>query len=115
MTTFHVNDPARGRELMVLVYPDSANAEFVHSNVQAHEVDAGVRLVPGYGLSTWCGNVAMVESTTRDLTRQYAAQLDRDNQVGPSGLETVDPAQAQPSYAVELDFLAVIDGGIVNL
>jgi hypothetical protein len=104
VTTFRVSDATTGRILMVLVYPDlaTADAETAH-------------LVLGYGLSTWRGNVPLVESTTDDLRRQYAAQLDLANQFGTDGLATAQPVQAQPTYAVDLHFLNVIDGATVNL
>jgi hypothetical protein len=56
-----------------------------------------------------------LSQTTDDLRRQYAAQLDLDNQFGADGLATVQPVQAQPTYAVDLHFLNVIDGATVNL
>jgi hypothetical protein len=47
---------------MVLVYPDLATADVERTKIQAEEAAATAHLVPGYGLSTWRGSIALVES-----------------------------------------------------
>ncbi len=127
VTTFTVSDPAgqegqAGRILMVLVYPDTATANAELGRALAREVEndddqhtsvPAPHLVPGYGPSVLRENVALVESTQQELSRRYAAQLDRDN-LSPIG--TDEPiARGTATYAVDVDFLGVLDNGLVNL
>ena len=118
VTTFHVSDPSSDRVAIVLVYPDSATADQERARAQARDDDAagmGPHLIAGYGYSTWRGNVALVESTTDELVRQYAAEQATDNQVKTGTLPTVEPPNPAPTYAVDLDLISVIDGDTVNL
>src|SRR5215216_6485767 len=57
--TFQVHDPARGRVLMVVIYPSVATAQTVAGR--------GSRLVVGYGDAVWQGNVALVQANQREL------------------------------------------------
>jgi hypothetical protein len=130
VTTFTVSDrsdqgSASGRVLMVLVYPDTATAQSELTRAQAREAAdnadltpaaAGPHLVPGYGPSILLHNVALVESTQQELTRRYAAQLDRDNlAVFGTGQATEPTPAPAAAYAVDLDFLSALDNGIANL
>jgi hypothetical protein len=118
VTTFRVSDPANGRVVMVLVYPDSATADADRSAAQARDTNAegnGPHLVEGYGFSTWRDNVALVESTTDTLARQYAAQQASDNQVSAGIPATVEASDVTPTFAVDLDMIGIIDSNTVNL
>src|SRR5579859_37792 len=70
VSTFRVHDAARGRELLVLVYPDAPAAQTARVQAEAHEpavyADRGPHLVIGYGESAWRGNVALVQTTQAD-------------------------------------------------
>jgi hypothetical protein len=95
-TTFTVQDPAEqnspaARVLMVIVYPDATTAQAAHSQ-DGH-------LVPGYGPT--------------ELARRHAAAVNSDD---PTYVGTTDSTQfADPSTIVGLDFLAVVQNGLVNL
>jgi hypothetical protein len=129
VTTFSVSDQTQqasrtGRVLMVLVYPDSVTAEAERSQAQAREagdtsesftLDHGPHIVPGYGWSLWWRNVAMVESTHQGLARIYAANSDRDSLLMEGAGEVTPFSPAQVTYAVDFDFAALLDHGIVNL
>jgi|SRR5947209_6187243 len=105
-STFRVHDPARGRELMVLVYPDAAAAQIASSR--------GSPLVVGYGESVWRGNVALVQTTQAELDRMFQLQIDRDN-----GVLSIQPSVVRepgvPGYAVDLDFLQALETSAANL
>jgi hypothetical protein len=129
VTTFTVVDPAEqaspsARIVMVLVYPDAATAQAERSRAQGREAadllgrftgDRGPHLVPGYGMSTWRQNVALVQSTRRELEERFAAELDLENMVLISTGAAVAATPAPAIYAVDFEFLAVLDGGVVNL
>ena len=71
----------------------------------------GARLVPGYGPSILQGNVALMESTHATLAQRYAAELNSND---PTHVPTMDEQTVmagEPSFAVGLDFLAVIQTG----
>jgi hypothetical protein len=109
-TTFTVQDPAEqnspaARVLMVIVYPDATTAQAAHSQ-DGH-------LVPGYGPTVWQDNVALVQSSRSELARRHAAAVNSDD---PTYVGTTDSTQfADPSTIVGLDFLAVVQNGLVNL
>jgi hypothetical protein len=106
VSTFRVHDASQGRELMVLVYPDTAAAQIASSQ--------GSRLVVGYGESVWRGNVALVQTTQAELDRALQLQNDRDNGLLPIGSAVVrEPGL--PSYAVDLDFLQALENSAANL
>jgi hypothetical protein len=105
-TTFTVEDPAdQSSVVMVIVYPDAATA-------QADRRD-GAHLVPGYGPTIFQGNVALMQTTRAELARRYAAELNSNDPsyVRSAAAEIV----AEPSTAVGLDFLAVLQPELVNL
>jgi hypothetical protein len=94
VTFFQVRDGlgTTDRVLMVLLYPDSAAARSEHLQAQARDEtaqnwslvysdDHGPRLVPGYGQSVWWQNVALVQSSRRELNQLFTDALDRDNQI----------------------------------
>jgi hypothetical protein len=117
VTTFRVSDPGSDRVLMILVYPDSATADTERVTAEARDDSSagmGPHLIAGYGYSTWRGNVALVQSTTDELARQYAVQQAADSQVtvGAAAVETPNPS---PTFAVDLDLINVIESGTVNL
>jgi hypothetical protein len=118
VTSFRVSDLATGRVVMILVYRDVATADLDRSKAEAHD-DAtagnGPHLIPGYGYSTWRENVALVESTTDDLARQFTAEQAADNQIMTGAPVAVETGNAMPTYAVDLDIINVIDGETVNL
>jgi len=113
--SFRVTDPNSDRVIMVLVYPDSLAAASARDHAQGQEASDQGRLVPGYGLSTWVRNVAIVESTGADLARMYQTALDQDNEVaiGEPGLAVSMPSQ--PTYAVDADLVGVVDNVTANL
>jgi hypothetical protein len=117
--TFRVADPNSSRVVMVLVYPDAATAHLERASAEAREgVASGVgpHLIAGYSASTWIRNVALVQSSTQDLARQYAAEQAADNQLMtgvPTPPESVSAVTT--AYAVDLDILDVLDSGTVNL
>jgi hypothetical protein len=126
VTTFTVSDPAEqgspnARVLMVLVYPDSATAQSERSRAIARDYEDALaasfsdqcpHLIPGYGPSVWRQNVAMVQSTRGELERRYATELDRGNGVSTS---TAGPTPIPVTYAVDLEFLGVLESGVVPL
>ena len=114
VTSLRVFDPRTDRVVMVLVYPDSGVADAQRARSQAIEA-TGSHLVPGYGLSAWHQNVALVESTLEELSRQYAIEQDRHNQMLPGGGGTDEGIRAEITRAVDLDFLSIVDTGIVDL
>ena len=109
---------------MVLVYPDTATARSEMASAQAREAAdnaqltsaaAGPHLVPGYGPSILLHNVALVESSQQELTRQYTAQLDRDNLASFGTGEAMELTPTPTTYAVDSDFLSALDTSIANL
>jgi hypothetical protein len=99
--TFRVTDPTTDRVLMVLVYPDSTTAEAERTRVQALESNNTGRLVPGFGLSAWAGNVALVESTGAELSQAYSVEV---------AMPGTDSGKAlQSREAVDADFLSALD------
>jgi hypothetical protein len=114
VTSLRVFDTRTDRVVMVLVYPDSGVADAERARAQALEA-TGSHLVPGYGLSAWHQNVALVESTQEELSRQYAAEQDRHNQMLLGGGGTDEVVRAEVIRAVDLDFLSIVDTGIVDL
>ena len=116
-TTLRVADPTDDRVLMVIVYPDSATAQAALSNARAQDPSdsaAGPHLIPGYGFSTWRQNVAFVESTWDDLSRQYAAEQAREG-LTMTESSTVLEEPAAPTYAVDADLLNVMNPEIADL
>ena len=83
--------------------------------MQAREATGGAHLVPGYGISIWRQNVALVESTTGDLNRQYAAAQKQANRamLGMADLAVTEPTQ--PMYAVDSDLLSIVDSETAKL
>ena len=114
VTSLRVFDTRTDRVVMVLVYPDSGVADAERATAQAHEA-TGSHLVPGYGLSAWHQNVALVESTQEELSRQYAAKQDRHNQMMLGGGGTDEVVRAEVTRAVDLDFWSIVDTGAVHL
>jgi hypothetical protein len=114
VTSLRVFDTRTDRVVIVLVYPNSGAADAERARAQAREA-SGSHLVPGYGLSTWHQNVALVESTQAELSRQYAAQQDRHNQMMLGGGGTDEVARAEVMRAVDLDILSIVDTGVVHL
>jgi hypothetical protein len=118
-----VADP-NGRVLMVLVYPDLATAQAERSLARTNQAsdptyastsDVGPGLVPGYGPSTWLGNIALVQSTLGQLGQLYSAEHAQDD---PGAISSADLKQSSPElvmHAVDLDFLTALDNGTVNL
>jgi hypothetical protein len=123
VTSFEVHGLNDGRVLMVLVYPNMTAANDALLLAQSHEqaLNAGQPLasrgaphmVSGFGMSTWSGNVALVESTESQLAAMYQAQVDRDNGVISDQVMVDDPSA--PNIAVDLDFLQALQGGAANL
>lgn len=113
VTSFRVFDTRTDRVVMVLVYPDAAVADGERTRAQALEA-TGSHLVPGYGPSAWHQNVALVESTQNELGRRFAAERERDHQMmlGGGGTEGM---QADGMRAVDVDFLSIVDTGVVVL
>jgi hypothetical protein len=122
-SSFQVQDPARDRVLMVLVYPSITAAQTARVQAAAHDPtqdgasaeasDVSPHLAVGYGMSTWSGNVALVQTTGSDLRRLYQTQIDQDNDL------YIDPdlalAPNQTGLAVDSDFLQALQNGVVNL
>ena len=139
VTSFRVRDaqfdrrtsaerPYSDRVLLVLVYPDVATARSAQLAAQAREEaeldrhlafrdDHGPRLVAGYGPSAWTGNVALVQSTDRELTRLQAEQQDRDNGVASSPDDSPPAFRALTTLQdVDADFVGVLlNPGLVSL
>jgi hypothetical protein len=114
VTSLRVFDTRTDRVVMVLVYPDSGAADAERAKAQAHEA-TGSHLVPGYGLSAWHRNVAMVQSTQEELSWRFAAEQDRHNQMMLGGGGTDEVVGAEITRAVDLDFLSIVDTGVVHL
>lgn len=75
----------------------------------------GSRRVPGYGLSAWRQNVALVESIREELSRQYTAEQDCHNEMLLGGSGTEEATRAEITRAVDLDFLGILDTGVAHL
>ena len=111
LTTMRVHDRATGRVLMALVYNDAAAAATERLRAQARaasagvDAEAGARLVPGYGPSSWWQNVALVQATQQDLNHWFASESARS--IGmPSDRQVVrEPVSA---IVVAVDFMAVL-------
>jgi hypothetical protein len=114
VTSLRVFDARTDRVVMVLVYPDSGVADAERARAQALEA-TGSHLVPGYGLSAWHQNVALVESTREELGRQYAAEQEGHNQMLLGGGGTDEVVRVEVTRAVDLDFLSIVDTGVVRL
>jgi hypothetical protein len=117
VTSFQVHDGSR--VLMVLVYPNvtAANA----ARHQAESTDAlqgnsagfgSPHLVDGYGPSTWMDNIAMVQTTTETLNRQFQAQADLANGVTSDATRL---AAVEVTRAVDLDFQLALEQPAANL
>jgi hypothetical protein len=115
VTTLHVTDSITDRVLTVLVYPDLATAASEKATVQAQEATGGAHLVPGYGISVWRQNVALVQSTTGDLNRRYVAEQKRANRAMLGMVDIAVSEPTQPTYAVDSDLLSVVDNESANL
>ncbi|HEY1295610.1 MAG TPA: hypothetical protein VGJ60_21225 [Chloroflexota bacterium] len=118
VTTFRVSDATSDRALMVLVYPDSATADAERSRAEARDPNnegQGPHMVAGYGYSTWRGNVALVESTTEELAREYSLEQDAGNQVMTGLSAAAEASTPMPTSAVDLDLIDVVDRAAVNL
>jgi len=113
VTTFQVSDTAKGRVLMVLVYPTAEAAEIGRSQALAHEAELypasgalrgyGPHLVDGYGQSMWRGNVALVQTSQAALNHGLRVQNDRESNLYVGTID-VDQSDIAPSVAVDLDF-----------
>jgi hypothetical protein len=112
-TTFRVIDPNSDRVLMVLVYPNSDVANAARTVLEQEEA-RGANLVPGYGLSTWRQNIALVESTQTRLRLEYAAELQRNTHVLLGDSVTVQ-SLAPLTTAVDADLVGLVEGTAVNL
>jgi hypothetical protein len=123
VTSFEVHGRNDDRVLMVLVYPSMTDASDARQLADSHEQTfspgqplpsgSGPHLVSGFGMSTWSGNVALVQTTETQLERAYQAQADRDNGIVGDTVVADDPSA--PSTAVDLDFLQALQNGAVNL
>jgi hypothetical protein len=104
VSTVRVDDPVRGRVLMVLVYPDTRAAQAA----RAHDP----HLVVGFGQSVWRGNVALVETTQSRLDRMNRWQADCDNGM------YIDPdlqgEVSRPEVTVDPDFLQALGTSIAT-
>jgi hypothetical protein len=114
VTSLRVFDARTDRVVMLLVYPDSGVADAEHARAAALEA-TGSHLVPGYGLSAWRQNVALVESTKAGLSRQYAAEQDLHHEIMLGVIGTSEGVRVEVMRAVDLDFLSVVDGRVVHL
>jgi hypothetical protein len=123
VTSFAVHGPNDGRILMVMVYPSMTAAADARQLAESHEQalnagqqvvrSGGPHLVYGYGVSTWNGNVALVQTTQDQLSRVYDAQVNRDMQsVGDVGLVG---DSSTPDTTVDIDFLRALEGSAANL
>lgn len=107
VSTFRVGDQITDRIVMVLVYPDSSVAANVRSRVEALEISNTGRLLRGFGISAWRGNVALVESTGEELSRGYTADV---------GMPALDSGQRWLSgEMVDAEFLNALDGPTVDV
>jgi hypothetical protein len=120
VTTIQIHDQAQGRVVMAMIYRSDADAQIgreqaaLREQLEGRTPDAArPRLVTGYGLSAWRGNVALVETSQTDLNRMFQAQADRDNGVyrDPDGLLASDSVDR----TVGSDFLQALDIGAANL
>jgi hypothetical protein len=108
---------------MVFVYTDLASAQAEQSRAEARELaespgasaSVAPHLVPGYGPSTWLGNVALVESTFGQLGQLYAAQHAQDDPGAIITAVQVQSANEQVMRTVDADFVAALSNGTVNL
>jgi hypothetical protein len=105
--TFRVIDLQADRIVMVVVYPDAAAAD-------AEQERASTRaalLVPGYGPPTWHNNVALVQSSRRELARHYA--LEHDHAAGTQHLPAGESpgARVNQTPTVAAEYLSVLTRG----
>lgn len=118
VSSIQIHDPAGGRVLLALVYPDAAAADLGRRQALANEPQTppaglGPHLVAGYGQSIWRGNVALVQTTQSELRRAFQIQNERDNAMSVTAVLAPEPEPA--NYAVDLDFLRALDNSAVNL
>jgi len=123
VTSFEVHGQHDDRILMVLVYPSMTAAQDALLQAESHEQalnpgnpigsGSGPHLVSGFGASAWSGNVALVQTSQKQLERLYQWQADRDNGLVTDQVILDDPAM--PTIAVDLDFLAALQSAVVNL
>ena len=66
-------------------------------------------------MSTWRRNVALVQATRRELEERYAAELDLQNMALVSTGGRVAPTAEPVPHGVDVEFIAVLDSGLVNL
>jgi hypothetical protein len=114
LTTFTVSDgsQANDRVVMVLVYPDSATA---HAETAGADAMTGPRLVPGFGPALVRQNVALVESTRQELSQQYTAEQNLQDEA-EFGTRSVMPITPTPvTIAVDAEFLSALDSAIATL
>jgi hypothetical protein len=115
VTTIQVHDRAQGRLLMVLVYENDADAQLARQQARVREQLEGNQsaeassphLVPGYGVSAWRGNVALVETSQSQFDGMVRAQNDRDNAVYRDADVVQEPGPI--NRAVDFDFLQALD------
>jgi hypothetical protein len=100
--TFRVHDPTSDGMLMVLVFPDAAAAQVEQARLQHWNRP----LVPGYGPPIWRDNVALVQSSVRELVHQYA--LEQARAVGMSSY--LSDEEQVPGSAVAAEFVRVLPG-----
>jgi hypothetical protein len=118
VTTFTVSDGVgqSDRVLMVLVYPDAETVQDETANADQTGDPSGRFLVPGFGPAVVRQNVALVESTGRELRQRYATELAlRDPQeFGGTGSQmTMEPTVV--TTAVDADFLSALDRTTANM
>jgi hypothetical protein len=128
VTSFVVRDRhgSADRVLMVLLYPDSAAAQFAHRLAQVRQEATqnpslvysdthGPPMVLGYGESVWRQNVAMVQSSQSGLNRIFRAALDLDHQTGAYTVDDKPGTGALASSAtaaVDGEFVALLSDGL---
>jgi hypothetical protein len=116
VTSFQVRDAARGRVVMVLVYPNPETAQLARQEAQAREQlggDTDPHLIDGYGPSSWHGNVALVQATQAELNQRYRLELDRANGVDGA---VAPVTEVQPSHVtVDAELLTALDRQVVLL
>jgi hypothetical protein len=117
VTSFQVHDGSRA--LMVLVYPSAAAANAARHQAEANDALQGnsagfgsPHLVDGYGPSTWMDNIALVQSTTDTLNRQFQAQADLANGVTSDATRM---AATEMARAVDVDFQLALEPPATNL
>jgi hypothetical protein len=103
------------RVLMVLVYPDTQTARDEKAKADQTADPSGRSLVPGFGPAVQRQNVALVESTGRELRQRYGTELAlRDQQdFGASSEFTTAPTVV--TTAVDADFLSALDEAVANM